>query len=166
MGDQKPTHVLGFDARGFLLGTPIALALGVPFVMLRKQEKSPGVLIKSTPYSKEYKEVAPDTMVIRRGSIGKGDRVVLVDDLIATGGTALSGFELCNAVGASVVDFMSVIAIPFCDGITKIREYKGGAFKDVTVFTLIDDGQIGDNQCRDPVDWPEGRSRTFGVDEV
>uniref|UniRef100_A0A7S1Q2X9 adenine phosphoribosyltransferase n=1 Tax=Neobodo designis TaxID=312471 RepID=A0A7S1Q2X9_NEODS len=164
MGDKKPTHVLGFDARGFLLGTPISLALGIPFVMLRKQEKSPGILIKSTPYSKEYKEATPDTMAIRRGSIGKGDRVVLVDDLIATGGTALSGFELCHAVGASVVDFMAIIAIPFCDGIRKIREYKNGAFKDVSVFTLIDDNMIGDAQCGDPDDWPEGKSRTFAVD--
>ena len=163
MGEKGPTHVLGFDARGFLLGTPIALALGIPFVMLRKKEKSPGVLIKSTPYSKEYHEETADTMVIRRGSIRKGDRVLLIDDLIATGGTALSGFELCHAIGATVVDFTAVIAIPFCDGIRKIREYKDGAFKDVPIFTLIDDNMIGDSNCGDPKDWPEGKSRTYSV---
>jgi len=166
MGASGPTHVLGFDARGFLLGTPLALGLGVPFVMLRKKEKSPGVLIKSTPYAKEYHEESPDTMVIRRGSIGKGHRVVLVDDLIATGGTALSGFELCHAVGAEVVDFAAVIAIPFLEGVRKIREYKDGAFKDTNIFTLIDDAMIGPNNCGDPKDWPEGQSRTYSCDEV
>jgi adenine phosphoribosyltransferase len=164
MGAEGPTHVLGFDARGFLLGTPIALALQIPFVMLRKKEKSPGVLIKSTPYAKEYKEESDDTMVIRHGSIKAGDRVVLVDDLIATGGTALAGFELCQAVGAKVVDFMAIIAIPFCQGIKKIRSYKGGLFKETKVFTLIDDEMIGDGNCADPKDWPTGKSRTYDAE--
>jgi len=166
MGDKAPTHILGFDARGFLLGTPIALGLGIPFVMLRKKEKSPGLLVKSTPYAKEYHEESEDTMVIRVGSIGKGSRVVLVDDLIATGGTALSGFELVHAVGATVVDFCSIIAIPFLEGIKKIRAYKDGHFKDVTVFTLIDDSMIGPNNCGDPSEWPEGKSRTYSANEV
>ena len=166
MGDKQPTHILGFDARGFLLGTPIALALGIPFVMLRKKEKSPGVLIKSTPYAKEYHEETPDTMVIRKGSINRGDRVVLVDDLIATGGTALSGFELVHAVGATVVDFMAIIAIPFCDGIRKIREYRDGLFANVNVFTLIDDVMIGEENCADPKNWEDGRSRTLAVEEL
>lgn len=166
MGENGPTHILGFDARGFLLGTPIALGLGIPFVMLRKKEKSPGLLIKSTPYSKEYHEENEDTMVIRLGSITKGSRVVLVDDLIATGGTALSGFELVHAVGASVVDFCAVIAIPFLEGIKKIRAYKDGHFKDVTVLTLIDDSLIGESNCGDPADWPAGRSRTYTAGEA
>jgi adenine phosphoribosyltransferase len=165
MGADKPTHVLGFDARGFLLGTPLAVRLGIPFVMLRKKEKSPGVLIKSTPYSKEYNEETADTMVLRRGAIGKGDRVVLVDDLIATGGTAISGFELVHGVGATVVEFSAIIEIPFCEGIKKIHEYAGGRFKDVPVFTLIHDDMIGEVNCADPVDWPVGESRTSIVSD-
>ena len=160
MGDGAPTHIVGFDARGFLLGTPIAMMLGIPFVMLRKQEKSPGVLVQSAPYAKEYAEKAPDTMVLRTNAIKPGDRIVLIDDLIATGGTAISGFELVSAIGAKVIEFAAVIAIPFCDGVTKIREYNGGEFKDVNIFKLIHDDLIGDENCADPKDFADGAPRT------
>ena len=61
-GDKGPTHVMGYDARGFVLGPPIAMALNLPFVLLRKKGKNPGPLVHSTPYHKEYKEKAPDSM--------------------------------------------------------------------------------------------------------
>lgn len=166
MGDKAPTHILGFDARGFLLGTPIALELGIPFVMMRKAEKSPGVLIKSEPYHKEYAENHPDTMAIRKGSIGKGSRVVLIDDLIATGGTAISGFQLVEASGATVVEFAAVIGIPFLNGVGKIHTEGGGKFKDVTVFTLVHDSAITDATCGDPKDFPEGASRIISYNEA
>lgn len=156
MGDKAPTHVLGFDARGFLLGAPIALALQIPFVMMRKAEKSPGVLIKSEPYHKEYAETHPDTMSVRRGSITKGSRVVLIDDLIATGGTAISGFQLVEACGATVVEFAAVIGIPFLNGVAKIHSEGNGKFKDVPVFTLVHDSAITEKTCGDPAVMPEG----------
>lgn len=159
MGDKAPTHILGFDARGFLLGAPIAYELGIPFVMMRKAEKSPGVLLRSEPYHKEYAEAHPDTMAIRQGSIGPGSRVVLVDDLIATGGTAISGFQLVEASGATVVEFAAVIGIPFLDGVAKIHSEGNGKFKDVPVFTLVHDSAITDATCGDPTAWENGKSR-------
>ncbi|CUE85912.1 Adenine phosphoribosyltransferase, putative [Bodo saltans] len=166
MGDAAPTHVLGFDARGFLLGAPIAYELGIPFVMMRKAEKSPGVLLRSEPYHKEYAEAHPDTMAIRKGSIGPGSRVVLVDDLIATGGTAISGFQLVEASGATVVEFAAVIGIPFLDGVAKIHSEGNGKFKDVPVFTLVHDSAITEKTCGDPSTWEEGKSRVIAYSDA
>jgi adenine phosphoribosyltransferase len=163
---ERPTHVLGYDARGFLLGAPIALGLGIPFVMLRKKDKSPGVLVRSDAYSKEYAEHEPDTMVLRDNSIDRFSRVILIDDLIATGGTAVSGFQLVQAIGAKIVEFAAVIGIPFCKGVEYIHSCYGGAFKDIRVFTLIHDDFITAEQCGDPKVWPEGKSRVLGLDEV
>eukprot|EP01052_Picozoa_sp_SAG31_P034453 SAG31_NODE_4029_length_3650_cov_1.509716_4_plen_187_part_00 len=106
-----PTVVVGYDARGFVLGPPIALALKLPFVLLRKAGKNPGPLVESSAYSKEYKEHQPDKMCVRLGSVLPKDRVLLIDDLIATGGTAISGFELCEALGASVHEFAAIIEL-------------------------------------------------------
>eukprot|EP00744_Colponema_vietnamica_P007403 GILI01010658.1.p1 GENE.GILI01010658.1~~GILI01010658.1.p1 ORF type:complete len:248 (+),score=46.19 GILI01010658.1:37-744(+) len=156
--ERQPTHVLGFDARGFLLGTPLALALKVPFVMMRKAAKTPGLLYESSPYHKEYAEAKPDTMAIRQDAIHKGARVLLLDDLIATGGTAISGFELIAEVGAEVVEFAAIIGIPFLNGVAKIHEYMDGRFKDVDVFTLVHDDSITDATCGDPKDFT-GASR-------
>merc|ERR1719493_499797 len=150
-----PTAIVGYDARGFLF-TPIALALGIPFVLLRKNAKNPGVVVESSPYHKEYAEAKADTMCVRLGSIKPGDRVVLFDDLIATGGTALSGFELINGLGADVYEFAAVITLPGLDGVQKIHEYEGGKFANVPVCTLVDDATIGDTMGRDPESWPIG----------
>ena len=147
------TAVAGFDARGFIFGPPLALALGVPFVMIRKAGKLPGVLVSSGEYQTEY---STDETVMRLGSVSAGDRVVLVDDLIATGGTAIAGFELVDQLGvsmhaiptaaccarevsdrllvflqASVLEFASVVTLPGLGGIEAIHSYAGGKFKDV-----------------------------------
>jgi adenine phosphoribosyltransferase len=164
--NERPTHILGYDARGFLLGAPLAVELGLPFVLLRKAEKSPGVLVKSDPYHKEYAEASADTMAIRLGSIGKGSRVVLVDDLIATGGTAISGFQLCEALGAQVVEFTAMIGIPFLNGVEKIHTYANGHFKSVPVFTLIHDSQVPDDNCGDPKDWPADKPRVLPAESI
>ena len=92
-----PTVIVGYDARGFVVGPPIALALGIPFVLLRKAGKNPGPLVESSAYSKEYAEHQPDKMCVRLGAIIPGDRVVLIDDLIATGGTVPDfAFKIMN----------------------------------------------------------------------
>eukprot|EP00282_Hemiselmis_andersenii_P006532 CAMPEP_0114151430 /NCGR_PEP_ID=MMETSP0043_2-20121206/23247_1 /TAXON_ID=464988 /ORGANISM="Hemiselmis andersenii, Strain CCMP644" /LENGTH=254 /DNA_ID=CAMNT_0001246257 /DNA_START=39 /DNA_END=799 /DNA_ORIENTATION=+ len=139
-----PTIIAGYDARGFALGAPIAVALGVPFVLLRKDCKSPGVLVESSGYEKEYAEAAEDKMCLRVGSIRRGDRVALVDDLIATGGTAIAGMQLVEELGAHVFEFTAVVSLPSLGGIDKIRGYKNGVFKDTAIFTLLDDATIGD----------------------
>ena len=163
---ERPTHILGYDARGFLLGTPVALGLGIPFVMLRKDNKSPGVLCKSSTYTKEYAEAKDDAMVLRVDSLKPDSRVVLIDDLIATGGTAISGFELCKMLNARVVEFCAVIGIPGLDGVKKIHEYHNGFYKDVNVFTLIHDSIVSDQSCGDPVAWPKDKSRLIAPDEA
>mmetsp|Transcript_10030 Transcript_10030/g.31453 ORF Transcript_10030/g.31453 Transcript_10030/m.31453 type:complete len:247 (-) Transcript_10030:37-777(-) len=155
MGEAGPTHVLGYDARGFIIGPPIALALGIPFVLFRKDAKHPGVVVESSGYSKEYAEKKLDAMCMRLGSIKPGARVLLIDDLIATGGTALAGFELCLSCGVDVCEFAAVIDLPFCKGVEKIREYAGGRFKDTPIFTLVDGRTIPDANGRDPVNWTE-----------
>eukprot|EP00927_Polykrikos_kofoidii_P045249 TRINITY_DN3916_c0_g1_i3.p1 TRINITY_DN3916_c0_g1~~TRINITY_DN3916_c0_g1_i3.p1 ORF type:complete len:275 (+),score=44.76 TRINITY_DN3916_c0_g1_i3:78-827(+) len=155
LGAKGPTHVLGYDARGFILGPPVAIALGIPFVLFRKDAKNPGVVVESSGYSKEYTEKKLDNMCIRLGSIPEGSRVLLIDDLIATGGTALAGFELCMSLGVEVCEFAAVIDLPVCDGVTKIREYAGGRFKDIPVFTLIDGTTVPAENGRDPAEWNE-----------
>lgn len=152
-GTGGPTHIVGYDARGFLF-CPIALALGIPFVLLRKNGKNPGVVVESAPYHKEYAEAKADTMCVRLGSIKPGDRVVLFDDLIATGGTALTGFELINGLGAEVYEFAAVITLPGLDGVAKIRDYEEGKFANVPVCTIVEDATISDKQCADPEKWP------------
>ena len=152
-GANGPTHIAGFDARGFLFGPPIAMALDIPFVMIRKAGKLPGVLVSSGKYVTEY---STDETVMRLGSVKAGDRVVLVDDLIATGGTALAGFNLVDQLGARVHEFAAMVSLPFLDGVKKIHEHADGKFKDVPCFTMVDDSTIGPEMGRDP---PAGTPR-------
>ena len=86
----------GIESRGFLLAAPLALALGTGFVMLRKQGKLPGTTVRHT-YALEY---GTDTIEIQQDAITKGTRVVLVDDLLATGGTMAAAVTLLESVGA------------------------------------------------------------------
>jgi adenine phosphoribosyltransferase len=79
------------------------------------------VLVSSGQYVTEY---STDETVMRLGSVTSGDRVVLVDDLIATGGTALAGFDLVDMLGATVHEFAAMITLPFLDGVGKIHAYK------------------------------------------
>ena len=83
----------GIESRGFLLAAPLALALGTGFVMLRKQGKLPGITVRHT-YALEY---GTDTIEIQQDAIKKGARVVLVDDLLATGGTMAAAVTLLRA---------------------------------------------------------------------
>ena len=92
----KPDVLAGIELRGFLLAAPLALALGTGFVMLRKQGKLPGITVRHT-YALEY---GTDTIEIQADAIEKGKRVVLVDDLLATGGTMAAAMTLLEQVGA------------------------------------------------------------------
>jgi len=102
------TSIGGFDARGFVLGPPIALALKKPFFMLRKPGKMPNS-IKSSAYNVEYGE--REGMCLPRDAVAKGDRVLLLDDLVATGGTLASGIELVEKMGGVVVECACVVEI-------------------------------------------------------
>jgi adenine phosphoribosyltransferase len=100
--------VVGFEARGFIFGPPIALALGLPFVPLRKPGKLPGRTV-SIAYELEY---GTDRLEMHEDAIPPGARALLVDDLVATGGTLAAGVALLEAVGARAVECAAVIELP------------------------------------------------------
>ncbi|ESL11558.1 adenine phosphoribosyltransferase [Trypanosoma rangeli SC58] len=129
----------------------IAMELGVPFVLLRKEGKNAGVLIASEPYEKEYKEKGSEAMSIRQGSIGKGSRVVFVDDVLASGGTALSGLQLVEACGATALEFVAILGISLLKGAQLSHSYGNGRFSKVPFFTLVDESVLTDSNCGDVV---------------
>jgi adenine phosphoribosyltransferase len=108
----EPDTLAGIESRGFLLAAPLALALGTGFVMLRKQGKLPGITVRHT-YALEY---GTDTIEIQSDAIGKGQRVVLVDDLLATGGTMAAAVTLLEQVGAVVPAAACIVELTFLDG--------------------------------------------------
>jgi adenine phosphoribosyltransferase len=113
---HKPDVLAGIESRGFLLAAPLALALGTGFVMLRKQGKLPGTTVRHT-YALEY---GTDTIEIQQDAIKKGARVVLVDDLLATGGTLSAAVTLLERVGAIVPAAACVIELTFLEGRKKL----------------------------------------------
>ena len=113
---HKPDVLAGIESRGFLLAAPLALALGTGFVMLRKQGKLPGITVRHT-YALEY---GTDTIEIQADALGKGKRVVLVDDLLATGGTMAAAIRLLEQVGAVVPAAACIIELTFLEGRKKV----------------------------------------------
>ena len=102
-----PTHVVGLDARGFLFGVLVADRLGLPFVPARKPIKLPGEVISVT-YDLEY---GSDAIEMQVGSIPRGARTLIVDDLLATGGTAKATATAVELLGGDVVGFAFVIEL-------------------------------------------------------
>jgi len=109
---HKPDVLAGIESRGFLLAAPLAVALGTGFVMLRKQGKLPGITVRHT-YALEY---GTDTIEVQADAIDKGKRVVLVDDLLATGGTMAAAITLLEQVGAVVPSAACIIELTFLEG--------------------------------------------------
>ncbi|MFS7951660.1 putative adenine phosphoribosyltransferase [Helianthus anomalus] len=105
--EKNISVVAGVEARGFIFGPPIALALGAKFVPIRKPNKLPGEVI-SEEYSLEY---GTDIMEMHVGAVQKGERVLVIDDLIATGGTLVAAIKLLERVGADVVECACVIEL-------------------------------------------------------
>ncbi len=114
---QSITHVAGIEARGFIFGAGIAIALGVGFIPVRKAGKLPGETIGQN-YALEY---GVDTVEIHTGVVKEGDNILLVDDLIATGGTALATLNLLRRTGATVEHAVFVVDLPEIGGAGKLR---------------------------------------------
>lgn len=114
---QKPDLVAGLDARGFILGAVVAYELGVGFVPIRKQGKLPFSTLKET-YALEY---GSSTVELHVDAVRPGQRVVLMDDLIATGGTMLAGKILLEKAGATVIEGAAIINLPALGGATKLN---------------------------------------------
>jgi adenine phosphoribosyltransferase len=108
----QPTVLAGVESRGFLLAAPLALKLGCGFVMLRKRGKLPGPTV-GLDYALEY---GTDRIEIQSDAVEPRARVVVVDDLLATGGTMAAGVKLLQSVGANVVAAAAIIELTFLNG--------------------------------------------------
>ena len=113
----KIDKVAGLEARGFILGGAVAHQLGVGFVPVRKKGKLPHTVI-GEDYALEY---GTDRVEIHTDAIRHGDQVLLIDDLIATGGTAMAGIKLLERAGAEVIGCSFVIDLPELGGSAKLR---------------------------------------------
>ena len=112
------THIAGIEARGFIIGAPLAERAQLPFVAIRKAGKLPCDTV-SASYELEY---ADAVIEIDATALGPGDRVLIVDDLLATGGSALAAASLVEQLGASVSSVVCAIDLPDIGGSQKLRE--------------------------------------------
>ncbi len=124
IGPYRPELLVGIESRGFLTAAPLALHLGLGFAMVRKKGKLPGRTV-SHSYDLEY---GTDTIEIQADAVEPGQRVVILDDLLATGGTAAAAVELLRSVGAEVSGAAFIIELSFLGGRQKL---------DLPVHTLI-----------------------------
>jgi adenine phosphoribosyltransferase len=126
--ERRPDVVAGLDARGFILGAVVAYELGVGFVPIRKKGKLPFTTVAET-YELEYGSA---TVELHTDAVKPGQRVLLIDDLIATGGTMMAGKKLLEKLGAEVMEGAVIVDLPELGGSDKLRA--GG----LTLFTLVD----------------------------
>ena len=115
--DEKVDYVAGIESRGFIFGAPLACRLNAGFVPIRKPNKLPADTIKES-YSLEY---GTDTIEMHADAIKEGDRVLVIDDLLATGGTAVAACNLVKKVGADVVAAAFIIELDPLKGREKIE---------------------------------------------
>jgi adenine phosphoribosyltransferase len=113
---HQPDLLAGIESRGFLVAAPLALKLGCGFAMVRKKGKLPGRTIRYE-YALEY---GTDTIEIQHDAIEKGQRVVVLDDLLATGGTMAAAIQLFRNVGATVAGAACIIELTFLKGRAKL----------------------------------------------
>lgn len=112
----EPDLLLGIESRGFLVSAPLALQLGCGFSMVRKKGKLPGETVEYT-YDLEY---GSDTIEIQSDAVKPGQRVVILDDLLATGGTMGAAIELVRQVGGEVAACACIIELTFLNGRAKL----------------------------------------------
>jgi adenine phosphoribosyltransferase len=112
-------RVVGIESRGFIVGAPVALALGCGLVLARKRGKLPGATAEVT-YQLEY---GTDTIQIHKDQIAPGERCLIVDDLLATGGTALATATLIEQLGGVVVGCAFIIDLPELKGRERLKKY-------------------------------------------
>jgi adenine phosphoribosyltransferase len=117
--DMEIDSVLGVEARGFVVGAPLAERLDVGFIPLRKLGKLPGAKIQES-YDLEY---GTATLEMHRDAVEKGERILIVDDLIATGGTALAAAKLVEVLRGEVVGFAFVVELSFLHGRDALKGY-------------------------------------------
>ena len=126
--DARPDAIAGLDARGFIIGAVVAYELNVGFVPIRKKGKLPYDTVAET-YELEYGNA---TVEMHTDAVAPGARVVLIDDLIATGGTMMAGKRLLERLGATVIEGAAIVDLPELGGSRRLRE------AGLTVYTLVD----------------------------
>ncbi|MFN5048497.1 adenine phosphoribosyltransferase [Roseateles sp.] len=126
--DQQPTAVAGLDARGFIIGSVLAYELNIGFVPIRKKGKLPFTTVEET-YELEYGNA---TVEMHTDAVKPGDRVMLIDDLIATGGTMMAGKRLLERLGATVIEGAAIVDLPELGGSKRLRD------SGLPLFTLVD----------------------------
>jgi adenine phosphoribosyltransferase len=126
--DARPDAIAGLDARGFIIGSVLAYELNIGFVPIRKKGKLPFTTVQET-YALEYGSA---TVEMHTDAVKAGDRVLLIDDLIATGGTMMAGKRLLERLGAEVIEGAAIVDLPELGGSKRLRD--GG----LKVFSLID----------------------------
>ena len=125
---MRPDVVAGLDARGFILGAVIAYELAVGFIPIRKKGKLPYATVEET-YELEYGSA---TVELHTDAVRAGQRVLLVDDLIATGGTMMAGKRLLEKLGAQVMEGAAIVDLPELGGSARLRA------AGLPLFTLVD----------------------------
>ncbi len=125
---RRPDVVAGIDARGFILGAVVAYELQVGFVPIRKKGKLPFTTVEET-YELEYGSA---TVELHVDAVAPGQRVLLIDDLIATGGTMMAGKHLLERLGATVIEGAAIVDLPELGG---SRQLKAAG---LALFTLVD----------------------------
>lgn len=127
-GRLRPDVVAGLDARGFILGTVVAYELNVGFVPIRKKGKLPFTTVEET-YELEYGSA---TVELHADAVKPGHKVLLMDDLIATGGTMMAGKRLLEKLGATVMEGASIVNLPELGGSQRLQA------SGLPLFTLVD----------------------------
>lgn len=112
--------VVGPESRGFIFGAPLAYAMGKSFVLVRKKGKLPAEKVR-VEYALEY---GTDVLEMHKDAIKKGQKVVIVDDLLATGGTSKAIIDLVESVGGEIAGLFYVIELDALDGRAKLKDYK------------------------------------------
>lgn len=123
----RPDVVAGLDARGFILGSVVAYELGLGFVPIRKKGKLPFTTVEET-YELEYGSA---TVELHTDAVKPGQRVLLIDDLIATGGTMMAGKKLLEKLGATVIEGAAIVDLPELGGSDRIKA------NGLKLFTLV-----------------------------
>lgn len=126
--ELQPQLVAGLDARGFIVGAVVAYLLGVGFVPIRKKGRLPFSTVEQT-YELEY---GTATVELHTDALHPGMRVLLIDDLIATGGTMLAGKKLLEALGAEVIEGAAIVDLPELGGSARLAE------AGLALFTLVE----------------------------
>ncbi len=118
--DEKIDKIVAIDARGFLLGAAIAYNIGCGVSLVRKEGKLPYKTIKES-YEKEY---GLDTLTMHEDTIKKGERVLVVDDLLATGGTLEATVKMIERLGGEIAGISYIVDLPFLGGSERMSKYK------------------------------------------